>query len=159
MGNQSSSAGGNASTGIGGGGGKKKSSTTSRSNRLTDHMIRERHANVFNYYQDVRRLGEGSIGTVRLVKRKKGTEGGSAYDNNNSTRRRGGGGSGGPCACLVDGIFGCSWFATQRSNNNAATATHRNSESAISDHSEMYALKSIQLRLVQKEYLVSRSKY
>ena len=110
-------------------------------------MIRERHANVFNYYQDVRRLGEGSIGTVRLVKRKKGTEGGSAYDNN-STR---GGGNKGSCACLVEGIFGCSLFSTQRSNNNTATATHRNSESAISDHSEMYALKSIQLRLVQKE--------
>ena len=145
MGNQSSSAGGNASTGVGGvgGGGNKKSS----SNRLTDHMIRERHANVFNYYQDVRRLGEGSIGTVRLVKRKKGTEGGSAYDNN-STRR---GGNKGSCACLVEGIFGCSLFTTQRSNKNNTNRRQQHSESAISDHSEMYALKSIQLRLVQKE--------
>ncbi len=116
-------------------------------------MIRERHANVFNYYQDVRRLGEGSIGTVRLVKRKKGTEGGSAYDNNST--RRGGGGKGGPCACLVDGIFGCSLFSTQRSNNNAASRGRQQQhlESAVSDHSEMYALKSIQLRLIQQQYL------
>ena len=120
-------------------------------------MIRERHANVFNYYQDVRRLGEGSIGTVRLVKRKKGTEGGSAYDNNNSSRRGGGGGKGGSCACLVNGIFG----RLTRSNNHHSRGRQQqhSSEPAISDHSETYALKSIQLRLVQKEYLVSRSKY
>eukprot|EP00986_Skeletonema_menzelii_P013060 scaffold7400_cov122-Skeletonema_menzelii.AAC.9 len=154
MGNKNSSSSGGGSGGANNLSGGNTLSHTSSSNRLTDHMIRERHANVFKYYQDVRRLGEGSIGTVRLVKRKKGTEGGSAYDN--STRN--GANRGGACACLIDGIFGCSWL-TPRSNN-ATTATIGNyhsrsnqSESAISDHSELYALKSIQLRLVQKEYL------
>eukprot|EP00984_Skeletonema_dohrnii_P007771 scaffold2862_cov238-Skeletonema_dohrnii-CCMP3373.AAC.4 len=144
MGNQSSSSSPYSSGGGGAGGGNSKS--TSSSNRLTDHMIRERRADVFNYYQDVRRLGEGSIGTVRLVKRKKGTEGGSAYENTRDHASWGGG-----CGCLIDGLFGCSWL-TRRSNN--TTNKHRQgSKSAISNHSEMYALKSIQLRLVQKEYL------
>ena len=120
----------------GGGGGEK---TTSSSNRLTDHMIRERHADVFNYYQDVRRLGEGSIGSVRLVKRKKGTEGGSAYGNREEP---------GACGCLIDGIFGCSWLTRSKATNH-----RRYNKSANSNHSEMYALKSIQLRLVQKDYL------
>ena len=102
-------------------------------------MIRERHADVFNYYQDVRRLGEGSIGSVRLVKRKKGTEGGSAYGNREEP---------GACGCLIDGIFGCSWLTRSKATNH-----RRYNKSANSNHSEMYALKSIQLRLVQKDYL------
>jgi len=114
--------------------------SSTNSNRLTDHMIRERHDDVFKYYQDVRRLGKGSIGAVRLVRRKKGTEGGSAYD---STRSRGG-----ACACLLGGIFGCSWLT--RSKN---TKDKQDSNTVISNHSEMYALKSIHLRMVQKEYL------
>lgn len=120
--------------------------TTTLSSRLTDHMIRERHADVFNYYKDVRRLGEGSIGSVRLVRRKKGTEGGSAYDsirNGNSS-----------CGCLIDGIFGCSWLTgTSNSSRHRRNHISESSKSANSNHSELYALKSIQLRLVQKEYL------
>jgi serine/threonine protein kinase len=120
--------------------------TTTLSSRLTDHMIRERHADVFNYYKDVRRLGEGSIGSVRLVRRKKGTEGGSAYDsirNGNSS-----------CGCLIDGIFGCSWLTgTNNGSRHRRNHISESSKSANSNHSELYALKSIQLRLVQKEYL------
>jgi len=152
MGNKSSGNGGraNPSSSSGGGGGNRKSSTSS--NRLTDHMIRERHADVFDYYQDVRRLGEGSIGAVRLVRRRKGTEGGSAYDS--TTRRRGG-----ACACLIDGIFGCSWLIrSKNTTTNNRSRYHQDQEKQVSktvtsNHSEMYALKSIQLRMVQQEYL------
>ena len=121
--------------------------TTTLSSRLTDHMIRERHADVFNYYKDVRRLGEGSIGSVRLVRRKKGTEGGSAY--NDSVRH-----GNSSCGCLIDGIFGCSWLTgTTHSSRHRRNHISESSKTANSNHSELYALKSIQLRLVQKEYL------
>jgi serine/threonine protein kinase len=120
--------------------------TTTGSSRLTDHMIRERHTDVFNYYKDVRRLGEGSIGSVRLVRRKKGTEGGSAYD---SVRNNGNS----SCGCLIDGIFGCSWLTVIDSSRHRRNHISESSKSANSNHSELYALKSIQLRLVQKEYL------
>ncbi|KAL7456726.1 hypothetical protein ACHAWC_008211, partial [Mediolabrus comicus] len=109
-------------------------------------MIRERHTDVFNYYKDVRRLGEGSIGSVRLVRRKKGTEGGSAYD---SVRNNGNS----SCGCLIDGIFGCSWLTVIDSSRHRRNHISESSKSANSNHSELYALKSIQLRLVQKEYL------
>jgi calcium-dependent protein kinase len=147
MGNKSSSSVGkymgSGSNATSSGGGQK--TTTIISNRLSDHMIRERHADVFNYYQDVRRLGEGSIGTVRLVKRKKGAQGGSAYD---STR------DGGACGCLIDGIFGCSWLTpSNHRRRHPTTESSSKSSSVNSNHSELYALKSIQLRLVQKEYL------
>ena len=119
-------------------GGGNETSTSSRSKRLTDRLIRERNADVFNYYQDVRSLGEGSIGSVRLVKRRRGTEGGSAYREVKV----------GICGCLANGIFGCSWLA-----RSTETDMRRSRTSINSKHSEMYALKSIQLRLVQNEYL------
>jgi serine/threonine protein kinase len=128
--------------------GEKKANCVS-SNRLTDHMIRERHADVFSYYQDIRQLGEGSIGSVRLVRRKKGTVGGSAYDSQRDTANKEG-----TCGCLIDGVFGCSWLGMK---NKAARRGGRHisesSKSVNSNHTEIFALKSIQLRLVKKEYL------
>ncbi|KAL7473881.1 hypothetical protein ACHAXS_014375 [Conticribra weissflogii] len=122
-------------------------SSTRSELRLTSHMIRERNADVWDYYEEIRRLGEGSIGCVSLVKRKKGTEGGSAYTHHESALAR---------------LFGCACMAGRRrkatsSSRSANPITNIRKEKKKSGqpslHSEEYALKSIQLRLVEKKYL------
>lgn len=120
--------------------------TSTRS--LTNHMIRQRQANVWDYYKEVRTLGEGSIGAVTLVKRRKGTEGGSAY---NSDRTK----SNNVVSVGCRGIFGCllpkrSPKGIEEKSSSFRHSRHRYPSSA---HSEEYALKSIQLRLVEKKYL------
>lgn len=144
------------------GGGNSQSEHNSRPissrSELTTNMIRERTADVWNYYEEVRRLGEGSIGAVSLVRRKKGTEGGSAYNSRRHTNKRAG--------KLTHGMFGCSCFGSNQSaaverNHSTKTTksligsikTNNNNNEPHSLHSEEYALKSIQLRLVQKQYL------
>ncbi|KAL7479653.1 hypothetical protein ACHAW6_005369 [Cyclotella cf. meneghiniana] len=107
------------------------SPATSSRSELTSHMIRERkHHNVWDYYQLIRLLGEGSIGEVNLVRRKKGTEGGSAYQTKKGVHR----------------VFGCC-------SHVALNDIERGASPSLSMHSEEYALKCIQLRLVQKIYL------
>eukprot|EP00578_Thalassiosira_sp_NH16_P021397 CAMPEP_0181101490 /NCGR_PEP_ID=MMETSP1071-20121207/13782_1 /TAXON_ID=35127 /ORGANISM="Thalassiosira sp., Strain NH16" /LENGTH=548 /DNA_ID=CAMNT_0023184345 /DNA_START=50 /DNA_END=1696 /DNA_ORIENTATION=+ len=115
---------------------------------LTNHMIRQRNADVFDYYKEVRTLGEGSIGAVSLVRRKKGTEGGSAY---NSLRGK---------ENMVNigcmGFFGCLLPKRkppriEKASDRSPRPSRRPSQSSA--HSEEYALKSIQLRLVQRKYL------
>jgi hypothetical protein len=69
---------------------------------------------------------------VHLVRRKKGTEGGSAY----SVKKR-----------IMYQVFGC---CTQTTFVNDEEFKSGNNPSM---HSEKYALKCIQLRLVQKSYL------
>lgn len=81
-------------------------------------------------YQLIRLLGEGSIGEVNLVRRKKGTEGGSAYQTKKGVHR----------------VFGCC-------SHVALNDIERGASPSLSMHSEEYALKCIQLRLVQKIYL------
>lgn len=89
-------------------------------------------------YVEVRRLGEGSIGSVSLVRRKKGTEGGSAYSRHAHKS-------------IVKSIFGCC-FQRPKVIERSPSNTHAEKQSQ-SFHSEEYALKSIQLRLVQQSYL------
>ncbi|KAL7543585.1 hypothetical protein ACHAXR_012878 [Thalassiosira sp. AJA248-18] len=116
--------------------------TSTRS--LTNHLIRQRQANVWDYYKEIRRIGEGSIGDVSLVKRKRGTEGGSAY---NSQRN-----SGVSVGCM--GFFGC--LLPKRSPpsiEKTSSSLRSRRRSASSSHSEEFALKSIRLRLVEKSYL------
>ncbi|KAL3793600.1 hypothetical protein ACHAWO_001649 [Cyclotella atomus] len=103
-----------------------KSFTSSGRSELAAHMIRERkHANVWDYYQLIRLLGEGSIGSVSLVRRKKGTEGGSAY----------------PKKSAMQKILGCCSSITEAVNDTPNSNAH------------LYAIKSIQLSLVQQIYL------
>ncbi|KAL9185263.1 hypothetical protein ACHAXT_003040 [Thalassiosira profunda] len=114
---------------------------------LTNRMIRERDANVWDYYKEIRRIGEGSIGTVVLVKRKRGTEGGSAYT---SSQR------GNVVAVGCRGFFGC--LLPKRSPQGIETSPSKSKDGhsrrrLSSSHSEEYALKSIQLRLVETKYL------
>jgi len=118
--------------------------TSARS--LTNHMIRQQNANVWEYYKEVRRIGEGSIGAVSLVKRKKGTEGGSAY----TSRRAKGNGVSVGCT----GFFGC-FFPKRSRRSIEKTSGGRSSRrrSTSSSHSKEYALKRIQLRLVERKYL------
>ena len=52
---------------------------------LANHLIRWRRGNVWDYYVLESRIGEGSIGSINLVKRRKGTEGGSAYTHHHRT--------------------------------------------------------------------------
>ena len=129
-------------------------------------MIRERQANVWDYYKQIRGLGEGSIGDVCLVKRKKGTEGGSAYTSSSQRSNNG----------VLDvgcfsGIFGCmrkkrrsppieGGGGKNQSSSSRRLHTpsrhhhnHHDGRSSSSCHSEEYALKSIQLRLVERKYL------
>lgn len=80
-------------------------------------------------YQMIRLLGEGSIGQVSLVRRRKGTEGGSAY----------------PKKSFIHRMFGCC--------NQAEVVVNDKRYQCPSAHSEQYAIKSIQLRLVQQSYL------
>lgn len=116
-------------------------------------MIRQRTANVWDYYKEVRRIGEGSIGAVSLVKRKRGTEGGSAYA---ASDRKSGVVS---LGCV--GIFGCllptrskkKSSATPPSSPGSRRPASRRSDRTSSSHAEEYALKSIQLRLVERKYL------
>lgn len=62
---------------------------------------------------------------MSLVRRKKGTEGGSAY----------------PKKGILEQIFGCCTDITVNDTTNPSA------------HSELYAIKSIQLSLVQQSYL------
>mmetsp|Transcript_49103 Transcript_49103/g.104421 ORF Transcript_49103/g.104421 Transcript_49103/m.104421 type:complete len:541 (+) Transcript_49103:285-1907(+) len=110
------------------------------SRSLTKQMIRQRdNTNVWDYYKELYRIGEGSIGAVSLVKRKKGTEGGSAYD---SSQR---------------GVsVGCCGFFGRFGKARPPPAIEKSTPGkfpASSSHTEQYALKSIQLRLVEKKYL------
>lgn len=73
----------------------------------------------------IRLLGEGSIGSVSLVRRKKGTEGGSAY----------------PKKSAMQKILGCCSSITEAVNDTPNSNAH------------LYAIKSIQLSLVQQIYL------
>ena len=77
-------------------------------------------------YQRIRLLGEGSIGEVSLARRKKGTQGGSAY----------------PKRGFIEKTFGCCTQMTE-----VVASQHP------SAHSETFAIKSIQLNLVQQSYL------
>ena len=87
-------------------------------------MISERDENVdvWKFYKEKRLLGKGSMGTVCLVKRRSGTEGGSAYADAGPSR----GGQG--------GFFG-------------RMKTKTKTKKSASIHSEEYALKSIHLTL------------
>ena len=122
--------------------------TSTRS--LTNHMIRQRNANVFDYYKEVRRIGEGSIGYISLVKRKRGTEGGSTYNGsqpklNNNTN---------VVALGCRGFFSC--LLPKRSPpsiEKKKSFSRRRARTPSSCHTEEYALKSIQLRLVERKYL------
>ena len=110
---------------------------------LAKHLIRWRQVNVWDYYVEKYRIGEGSIGNVSLVRRRKGTEGGSAY-----TKQRAKGQNGVSVGCR--GFFGC-LLPTKRTPPRIEKTT---SGVAIpSHHSEDYALKSIHLRVVERKYL------
>ena len=111
-------------------------------------LIRWRNANVWDYYKEVRRIGEGSIGVVSLVRRKKGTEGGSAYT---SQRVKGN-----IVSVGCRGLFGC--LLPKRTppgieKTSDVNGGHSRRGPPSSCHSEEYALKSIQLRLVERKYL------
>ena len=103
---------------------------------LNTMMIRTRTANVFDYYKEVRTLGEGSIGTVVLVRRRRGTEGGSAYSH--QVKGRFG---------FIGGLPGRP--RTLEKGRRRARLSIRNHSS----HAKEYALKSIHLRLVERKYL------
>jgi serine/threonine protein kinase len=109
---------------------------------LATHLIRWRRVNVWDYYVEEQRIGEGSIGTVRLVRRKKGTEGGSAYAKQRVKGRR-------AVNVGCGGFFGC--FLPKRTP--AGIEKTSGDIRFSSRHSEDYALKSIQLRLVEKKYI------
>lgn len=117
--------------------------TTTRS--LTNHLVRQRNENVWHYYKDVRKVGEGSIGAVSLVKRRKGTEGGSAYTSQRAKEN------------VVNvgcrGFFGCFFPKRSPPSIEKTSDSHSRRRSTSSSHSEEYALKSIQLRLVERKYL------
>lgn len=108
---------------------------------FTNRLVRQRdNTDVWDYYKELYRVGVGSIGAVSLVKRKKGMEGGSAY---RSQR-----GFGVDVGC--GGLFGC--LGRPRTPRGIEKTTSGSSHRA-SSHSEVYALKSIQLRLVEAKYL------
>ena len=119
-----------------GGSAKEGDRTTSSGSELTSHMIRERNANVWDYYEEVRRIGEGSIGAVSLVRRKKGTEGGSAYTYHTKSTS--------PLRFFLLG--GCCRQPTTKRRPFEYPTVH-------SAHTKEYALKSIKLRLVEKKYI------
>lgn len=111
-------------------------------------LIRWRNANVWDYYKEVRRIGEGSIGVVSLVRRKRGTEGGSAY---NSQRVKGN-----IVSVGCRGLFGCllpkrTPPGIEKTSDVNGGQSRRGTPSSC--HSEEYALKSIQLGLVERKYL------
>ena len=108
-------------------------------------MIRHRNENVWDYYKEMRRIGEGSIGAVSLVKRKRGTEGGSAYNSQRSNSN--------VVSIGCTGFFGC--LLPKRAPPSIEKTSDINSRrsSRSSFHSEEYALKSIHLRLVERQYL------
>mmetsp|Transcript_26907 Transcript_26907/g.56109 ORF Transcript_26907/g.56109 Transcript_26907/m.56109 type:complete len:553 (-) Transcript_26907:671-2329(-) len=124
--------------------------TSTRS--LTNHLVRQRYnTNVWDYYKEYHRIGEGSIGTVSLVRRKKGTEGGSAYNGGNVVSI---GCFGGLFACL--GKSKKAPRSIEKSSDSGPSSRRgraKNSSNTSSCHAEEYALKSIQLRLVERKYL------
>jgi serine/threonine protein kinase len=121
---------------------------------LAQHLIRWRKDNVWDYYDIEHHIGEGSIGTVRLVKRKFGKEGGTAYAEGqkritNSVR---------------GGLFGCCSSSSKKNDVVEKSGNNNNMSTAIksipnrpyfprSKHTEYYALKSIHLSLVDKVYI------
>lgn len=112
---------------------------------LTNHMIRERSANVWDYYKEIRRIGEGSIGYISLVKRRRGTEGGSAYTGSERKLK-----SGNVVSLGCRGVFGC---LIPKSMRRRKPIEKPSTARPLSCHTEEYALKSIQLRLVERKYL------
>lgn len=134
---------------------------------LANHLIRWRRVNVWDYYVLEHGIGEGSIGSISLVKRRRGTEGGSAYTNHHHRTT--------PTATTCDtkeeekhikggAYFGRLWTRLLKRSpkgiekNNTSLLKRRKhlgaKEYAVpSRHTEKYALKSIQLRLVEKKYL------
>ena len=105
---------------------------------LNTKMIRTRTANVFDYYKEVKTLGEGSIGSVVLVRRRKGTEGGSAYSHQDVDK----------------GCFG--FLSCLPRRRRPRTLEKRGPRALLSNHSshaKEYALKSIHLRLLERKYL------
>ena len=140
-------------------------------NGLANHLIRWRRVNVWDYYELEHGIGEGSIGSISLVKRRKGTEGGSAYTNHQRTT---------PINAATSdtkeekkikksGVFGRVWSQLQQqlSKRHSHTGNQKRTTSLLkrkkhlgakeyavpSRHTEKYALKNIQLRLVEKRYL------
>jgi serine/threonine protein kinase len=109
---------------------------------LGTHLIRWRHVNVWDYYVEEYRIGEGSIGTVKLVRRRRGTEGGSAYTKQGANGRNG-------VSVGCRGFFGC--LLPKRAPPGIEKITGK--IPIPSHHSEDYALKSIQLRLIERKYL------
>ncbi|EJK71500.1 hypothetical protein THAOC_07053 [Thalassiosira oceanica] len=105
---------------------------------LNTMMIRTRTDNVFDFYKEVKTLGEGSIGTVVLVRRRRGTEGGSAYSHQDK-------------GCF--GFLSCLPRRRPRTLEKSGPRA-RLSMPNHSLHAKEYALKSIQLRLVERKYLV-----
>ena len=112
------------------------SATVDTSRSLKSRMIRERDENVdvWKFYKEHGRIGEGSIGNVSLVTRRRGTEGGSAY---NAVQQ-----SGVDVGC--GGVFSC-WPTTRKKKARPRRLT--------STPREIFALKSIHLRLLKKENL------
>jgi serine/threonine protein kinase len=112
---------------------------------LATHLIRWRTVNVWDYYVEEQRIAEGSIGTVRLVRRKKGTEGGSAYIKQRAERQHG-------VSVGCGGFFGC--LLPKRTKRTPPGIEKTTGDVKFSSrHSEEYALKSIQLRLIERKYL------
>ena len=132
---------------------------------LANHLIRWRRVNVWDYYVLERGIGEGSIGSISLVKRRKGTEGGSAYTNHHrgTTTTTSDNDKEEGKKHIKGGVFGRVWSQLQqlskRHGNQKTSLLKRKKhlgakEYAVpSRHTERYALKSIQLRLVEKIYL------
>ena len=114
---------------------------------LAQHLIRWRKDNVWDYYDIGHQIGEGSIGTVRLVKRKFGKEGGTAYAEGQKRINS------------VRGGFGC--CSSTKTNDTVVEGGGVSTTKTIpnrpyfprSKHTEYYALKSIHLSLVDKLYL------
>ena len=132
---------------------------------LANHLIRWRRVNVWDYYVLERGIGEGSIGSISLVKRRKGTEGGSAYTNHHRCTTTSDNDKEGGKKHIKGGVFGRVW--SQLLQQLSHTGNQKNMTSLLkrkkhlgakeyavpSRHTERYALKSIQLRLVEKKYL------
>lgn len=115
---------------------------------LANHLIRWRQVNVWDYYVEECLLGEGSIGKISLVHRRRGTEGGSAYISGRSKMGQTNGKKedGGNVVRCCGGFFG-RFLPKKTPPGIEKTST------GPSRHSEKFALKSIQLRLVEKKYL------
>jgi serine/threonine protein kinase len=123
--------------------GALKTMVNARSNSgLATHLIRWRQVNVWDYYVEKYLIGEGSIGNVSLVQRRKGTEGGSAYTKQRAKEQN--------CVSVgCRGFFGC--FLPKRKPTRIEKTT--SGIANPSHHSEYYALKSIHLRVVERKYL------